>query len=102
MASEKKQRPPSSGTIALVESGMGNYRLVVDLDEQDGTDAVTLARIRAGIAGLSYLFEQDGANIEKMGMAYIQGMEAGIGRMRKQKKKKTGNYKDSKIGFHSK
>lgn len=97
------QRPPSSGSLSLIEDLNGGIRLEVELDEIEGTSMDVINRIRAGIAGMNYIFETDGITIENIGKAYIIGMEEGFKRGRRENKddkKKTGNYKTTNIGFH--
>lgn len=98
---QPKQRNPSSGTIALVEAGNGTIRLVVEFNEDNGTDKSTIDRIRSGIAGMNYLFESDPERVAVIGSAYINGMEEGYKRgLTKGKRDKKGKpYQDSKVGF---
>jgi len=101
------ERNPSSATLALVEDIGGAIRLVVQLDEVPGTNPELFNKMRIAIAGLSYIYDKDSASIENMGQAFIDGMDEGFSRGRRVgnkeqgKKKKSGNYKDSTIGFNT-
>jgi hypothetical protein len=108
MANNKKNtnpdRPPSVGTLALVETKTGLLRIHLDFSLQEGTDPMIARRLQASVAGLSYIYERDTANVESIGIAYLDGIEEGIKQIKLADKKKNSNknYQDSKIGFHGK
>ena len=109
MAPRKQKRLPSSGSVTLTEEPDGSITVSLDIDEQPQTDPRMMEKIRHNIAGMAYFFETGESNMELVGKAFLNGMEEGINRTKKQDKSdkddektaKSGNYHDSKAGFTS-
>jgi len=100
LKSRKPQRERAFGTIALVEDKEGKLQMHCDIMETDGASPEIMARIRAAVAGLAFLYEHDADDIDKLGGAYLSGLETGITLTQNMHKKKDGE--EPKAGFHAK
>jgi hypothetical protein len=98
----KKRRMPSTGSVTLTEEPDGSITVSLDVDEQPETDSRLMDKIRHAIAGMAYFFETGESNMELVGKAFLNGMEEGITRTKKEKKEEGKDYHGSKAGFHSK
>lgn len=101
-SSDNGQTRPSVGSIAIIETKTGKLRVHLDFAPQPTTDSQMLERIKYAVAGLAYLYEQNGDIVETTGRAYLEGIEEGIRQLEahnRQTDKKSKGYKGHNIGF---
>lgn len=107
MATKKKtekERNPSVGTVAIVETKTGELQIRLDFKPDEGTEPNLMQRIYAAVTGLAYTYDHFPEKIESIGQSYLDGIEEGITqikRMQKDDKNKRAAYQGSKVGFAS-
>jgi hypothetical protein len=89
-------RRASYGTLVLAEEQDGSLSPHFQIEETDGVNPELIERIKFGLAGLGYLWERDAETIERLGMAYLEGIEYGSRQAQEEDNEKP------KMGFRAK
>lgn len=97
----KPQRERAFGTIALIEDKNGKLEMRCDIIETDGVPDSVMDRIKAAVAGLAYMYETQTEEVDRLGGAYLNGLETGI-TITKQMQKTAAKDGEPKAGFHAK
>ncbi len=87
-----KKAPNGSVTIEIADDGTVNIRC--DVSDNESVDPI-YTQLKAAVTGLSYLYEKDMQQIDKIGQAFLDGVERGLS--------VAGAEEDeSKVGFRAK